>query len=86
MRINSSQSLRALKTATVFHPAISDGLYPVIMSVEEIIEKFTKTKRRYPCASKIIKREELLIAGVTGDGSKTHEIWQKFMEFTIRSK
>ncbi|NLY89771.1 MAG: GyrI-like domain-containing protein [Firmicutes bacterium] len=27
---------------------------------------------------KIIKKEELLIAGVTGDGSKTREIWEEF--------
>ncbi|NLM11249.1 MAG: GyrI-like domain-containing protein [Clostridiaceae bacterium] len=29
---------------------------------------------------KIIKKGELLIAGVTGDGSKIRELWQKFIE------
>lgn len=81
---NSSQSFcRAFKNSYGISP--SDyrrmGYTPVIMSVEEIIEKFTKKlKGGILVHPKIIKREELLIAGVTGDGSKTHEIWQKFME------
>lgn len=29
---------------------------------------------------RIMEKEELLIAGVTGDGSKTHEIWERFIE------
>jgi len=29
---------------------------------------------------KLIKKGELLIAGITGDGSKTHEVWEQFME------
>lgn len=56
------------------------GYMPVIMSVEEIIGKFTrKLKGGILVHPRIIKKEELLIAGITGDGSKTYEIWQKFM-------
>lgn len=29
---------------------------------------------------KVIKQEELLIAGVSGDGNKTGEVWQQFIE------
>lgn len=79
---NSSQSFsRAFKNSYGISPADyrRQGYTPVIMSVEEIIEKFTKKLRGgilvHP---KMIKRGELLIAGVTGDGSKTRELWEEF--------
>lgn len=79
---NSSQSFcRAFKNSYGISPSDyrRQGYTPVIMSVEEIIEKFTKKLRGgilvHP---KMIKRGELLIAGLTGDGSKTRELWQEF--------
>lgn len=81
---NSSQSFcRAFKTSYGILP--SDyrklGYTPVIMSVEEIIEIFTnKLRGGILVHPRMIEKGELLIAGVTGDGSKTHEIWERFME------
>ena len=48
------------------------------MSVEEIIEKFTKKLRGYSCASENDKKRRIVDAGLTGDGSKTRELWQEF--------
>lgn len=57
------------------------GYVPAVLSVEEIIIKFTNRLKGgilvYP---NIIKKQSLLIAGITGDGSKTGELWQCFME------
>lgn len=57
------------------------GYVPNPTSVEEMIMRFTNRLKGgifvYP---NILKKEPLLIAGVTGDGSKTREIWQRFME------
>lgn len=57
------------------------GYVPVVISVEEMIIKFTNRLKGgifvYP---NIIKKESMLIAGVTGDGSETEELWKRFME------
>ncbi len=56
------------------------GYTPVIMSVEEIVEKFMKKlKGGILVHPKFIKEGKLLIAGITGDGSKTGELWQQFI-------
>jgi len=57
------------------------GYVPVELSVEEMIIKFTnRLKGGILVHPNIIKRESLLIAGVTGDGRKTGELWQRFMK------
>lgn len=57
------------------------GYVPVELSVEEMIIKFTnRLKGGILVHPNIIKRDSLLIAGVTGDGRKTGELWQHFME------
>jgi len=79
---NSSQSFcRAFKNSYGISP--NDyrrlGFIPVIMSVEEIIDKFTENlKGGILVHPKMIKQEELLIAGITGDGRKTRELWERF--------
>lgn len=81
---NSSQSFsRAFKNSYSISPTDYRrlGYTPVIMSVEEIITKFTnKLKGGILVHPKLIKREELIIAGVTGDGNKTYELWKQFEE------
>lgn len=63
------------------------GYVPIIVSVEEMIMKFTNRLKGgiYVCPN-IIKKESLLIAGVTGDGSKTAELWQHFMEMNEKNE
>lgn len=81
---NSSQSFcRSFKNSYGISPSEYRrlGYTPVIMSVEEIIEKFTKKlKGGILVHPKIIKKEKLLIPGITGDGYKTRELWQHFCE------
>lgn len=81
---NSSQSFcRAFRNSYGISPTDYRrlGYTPVIMSVEEIVEKFTNKLRGGILVNpKMIKRGELLIAGVTGDGSKTCESWERFCE------
>lgn len=81
---NSSQTFsRAFKNSYSISPTDYKrlGYTPVIMSVEEIITKFTnKLKGGILVHPKFIKRGELLIAGVTGDGNKTCELWKQFEE------
>lgn len=81
---NSSQAFcRAFKNSYGISP--SDyrqmGYTPVILSVEEIIGKFTnKLRGGILVHPKMIKQGQLMIAGITGDGSKTAELWQQFMQ------
>lgn len=57
------------------------GYAPVAVTAEEMIIKFTnRLKGGILVSPNIIKKEPLLIAGVTGDGSKTGELWQHFIE------
>lgn len=57
------------------------GYIPIVMSVEEMIIKFTnRLKGGMLVHPNIIKKESLLIAGITGHGDKTGELWQSFME------
>ena len=80
---NSSQSFsRAFKNSYGISPKAyrSMGYTPVTMSVEEVMDKFSQKLRGgmfvHP---KLIKRGELLIAGIKGDGSKTAQLWQEFI-------
>ena len=57
------------------------GFVPVIVTVDEMIMKFTNRLRGGIYLNpKIIKCDALIIAGVSGDGSKTSEVWQQFMK------
>jgi AraC-like DNA-binding protein/predicted transcriptional regulator YdeE len=59
------------------------GLQPVIVSVDELIVKFTnRIKGGIYLNPKIIKQNALIIAGVSGDGNKTAEVWDNFMKLS----
>jgi len=54
---------------------------PVCITVEEMIMKFTnRLKGGVYLNPRIIKREALTIAGVSGEGHKTGEVWEAFMK------
>lgn len=56
-----------------------EGLGPNVVTVDELIMRFTNRLRGgiyvHP---KIIKRDKLIIAGVSGDGNRTAEVWEEF--------
>jgi len=55
------------------------GLTPVVISVDEMIMKFTnRLKGGIYLNPKIIKQNELIIAGVSGEWHKTYETWVEF--------
>ena len=55
------------------------GLAPVAVTVDEMIMKFTnRLKGGIYLNPKIIRRGALTIAGVSGDGGRTGEVWQAF--------
>ena len=57
----------------------SRGIEPVIVTVEEMIMKFTnRLKGGVYLNPKIIKQNELIIAGVSGDGDSTADVWNAF--------
>jgi len=81
---DSAQSFsRCFRNAYGMPPSVyrKDGFTPNTISVDEMIRKFTnRLKGGIIVNPKIIKKEKLLIAGNSGDGSKTAEIWQSFIE------
>jgi AraC-like DNA-binding protein/predicted transcriptional regulator YdeE len=85
---NSSQAFsRAFRNSYGISPTDYRklGYTPVVMSVEEIVEKFSSRLRGGVFVNpRMISQGELLIAGVTGDGSQTGELWQRFMELDKR--
>lgn len=55
------------------------GLEPVVVTIDEMIKKFTnRLKGGIYLNPNIIKQDELNIAGVSGDGDKTWEVWNAF--------
>jgi len=55
------------------------GLAPVTVTVDEMIMKFTNRLRGgIDVNPKIMKKDALTVAGVSGDGDKTGEAWQAF--------
>lgn len=55
------------------------GCFPVLISAEDLIINFTnRLKGGILVNPNLIKKDALLIAGVTGDGNRTGEIWQEF--------
>ena len=79
---NSAQSFtRAFKNAYGFSPYEyrKNGLAPSIITVDEIIVKFTnRLKGGMVLNPKIINQNSLIIAGVSGDGNSTGEVWSAF--------
>jgi len=62
------------------------GLKPAGMTVDDMIMKFTnRLKGGVDVNPKIIGRNALRIAGVSGDGAKTGEVWQAFMELAAQN-
>lgn len=57
----------------------AQGLTPVIVTADEMIIKFTnRLQGGVYLNPKIIKQKKLFIAGVSGEGSKTGEVWMEF--------
>ena len=83
---NSAQSFsRAFRAAYGVSPSEyrKQGYAPVAVTAEEMIMKFTnRLKGGVYVNPKIIKRDRLVIAGVSGDGDKTAEVWQEFMKLS----
>ena len=81
---NSAQSFsRAFRAAYGVSPSDyrKQGYAPVEVTVDEMIMKFTnRLKGGIYVNPKIIKRNTLSIAGVSGDGDKTGEVWESFMK------
>ena len=56
------------------------GFIPVVVTVDEMIMKFTnRLKGGVYLNPKIIKRDAMIIAGVSGDGNETGAVWESFM-------
>ena len=83
---NSAQSFsRTFKGTYGLSPSEyrKQGLVPVIVTVDELIMKFTNRLRGGIYLNpQIIKRDSLTIAGVSGDGDKTGEVWESFMKLS----
>ena len=83
---NSAQSFsRAFKEAYGLPPGDyrKQGFMPVITSVDEMIMKFTNRLRGgIDLNPNIIKQEELIIAGVSGDGNQTGAVWSTFQKLS----
>ena len=79
---NSAQSFsRAFKTVYGIYPSQyrKQGYVPAVTTVEEMIIRFTnRLKGGIFVNPRIVKRDALCIAGVSGDGYKTGEIWETF--------
>jgi AraC-like DNA-binding protein/predicted transcriptional regulator YdeE len=79
---HSAQSFsRAFKTIVGVYPSEyrKQGYVPVVVPVEEMIMKFTNRLRGGILLNpRIIKQEALYIAGVSGDGDKTWDVWNAF--------
>lgn len=57
----------------------AQGYQPVLVTVDELIMRFTNRLRGGTFLDpNIIKRDALIIAGAHGDGSRTGEVWQTF--------
>jgi predicted transcriptional regulator YdeE len=79
---HSAQSFsRAFKTIVGVYPSEyrKQGYVPVVVPVEEMIMKFTNRLRGGILLNpRMIKQEALYIAGVSGDGNKTWDVWNAF--------
>lgn len=72
---------RSFKNAYKIPPSVyrKRGYRPNPVSVDDMIIKFTNRLRGGIVLNpKIIKKDALIIAGTSGDGSKTGEVWQNF--------
>ncbi len=57
------------------------GLIPDVVTVDDMVKKFTnRLKGGVYVNPKIIRRNGLVIAGVSGPGNKTGETWQELMK------
>lgn len=83
---NSAQSFsRAFRDIYGMSPSEyrKQRLTPLVVTVDEMIMKFTNRLRGGIYLNpKIIKRDSLTIAGVSGDGNKTGEVWETFMKLS----
>ena len=86
---NSAQSFsRAFKTIYDLSPKEyrQQGYTPMVVTIEEMIMKFTNRLRGGIYLNpKIIKRDTLYIAGVSGDGNKTWDVWNAFEKLSNES-
>ena len=76
---------RAFQTMYGLYPSEyrRQGCVPAVTTVEEMIMKFTNRLRGGIFVNpKIVKHGALNIAGVSGDGNKTGEVWNAFEELS----
>ena len=60
------------------------GFQPIVVSVEEMIMRFTnRLKGGVFLNPNIIKRDKIIIAGTSGDGDNTGEVWRAFEKLSI---
>ena len=81
---DSAQSFsRAFKQIYGLSPSEyrKQGLTPFVVSVDEMIMKFTNRLRGGVYLNpKIIKRDAMIIACTSGDGNETGAVWEAFMQ------
>ncbi|MDX1359228.1 MAG: AraC family transcriptional regulator, partial [Clostridia bacterium] len=74
---------RTFKNACGVSPSVyrKTGKNPVITTVDELIRKFTNRLQGGIIVNpNIIKRGKILVAGTSGEGHRTGEIWQEFIQ------
>lgn len=83
---DSAQSFsRAFKQMYGLSPSEyrKQGLKPFVISIDEMIMKFTNRLRGGIYLNpKIMKRDALIIAGISGDGNETGKVWEDFMKLS----
>jgi len=82
----SAQSFsRAFRDSLGLSPTAyrEQGCVPDPAPVEEMIRKFTnRLKGGIYVHPRIIRKDKLIIAGVSGDGNRTGEVWQEYMKLS----
>ena len=74
---------RTFRNACGVSPSVyrKTGKNPVITTVDELIRKFTNRLQGGIIVNpNIIKRGKILVAGTSGEGHRTGEIWQEFIQ------
>lgn len=62
------------------------GQNPVITTVDELIRKFTnRLEGGMVVNPSIIKKGKILVAGTSGEGSRTGEVWQEFIKLSKKT-
>ena len=81
---DSAQSFsRSFKSITGMSPTEyrSKNIAPCIIPADELVKRFTnRLKGGIVMNPNMIKKNKIILAGVSGDGNETAEIWKRFMK------